>query len=225
MPVQPVAADIQCNTGRPVQAFPGFAGTTYKFALGNPTLVESQILEERPHVWPIGSDVYAWTMLTRPAAANGNLYWTQIGWQEHRSSSSAQQHYTFYSWTDANGHFWNVTWAAAAIGSSPNYITTYDPATSDSILYRDTKSVRVHLGWTPTTSEVEGEIHDLSDQMPGGTSQHVTFRNTKVAIAGGTPALISSAAGASSVPAGYYTLGASRVGSGSYDIWDNACNS
>jgi hypothetical protein len=225
MPVfaRPVAADIQCNTGRTDDGTSYWSGTrldTYNTIV----MVESKILEERPHVWPVGSDVSAWTMLTHEPTPSGQQFWAQIGWNEHRSSTSTQVHTTFVQWTDQYGGIGSIfDIPSAPIGSTPNYITTFDPNTMLATLYRDsTGEASVYLGWTPDKAQVFGEIHTASSQMPGGTNVHVTMRNTMYQIQGNNPVAFNQAP--NQYPSVDWAWSWKRS-STAYDIWDTKCAS
>lgn len=218
-----VAADIQCNTGRGDDGIYYFAGTVL-FTSNTLVEAESKILEERPHVWPVGEYVYAWTMLTRPRGPNnGPEYWTQVGWYEYRYSSAGQGHGTFVSWTNASGTPYQVNFASAPIGSTPNYVTIFDPSNGYSYLWQDSTELwAVLLGWTPTWVEVLGEIHSASSQMPGGYNAHVTMRNTMYAQQGGLPVPINASPWQNPPVPWAWSW---KRSSTSYDIWDGACTS
>jgi hypothetical protein len=213
---------MTCNTFRPDDHKSYWSGT-WQQPNTSVAMVEvaSRILEERPAVQPTGSDVYAWTLLTRPA--NGaTQYWTQVGWHEHRYSGTGQTHTTFISWSV--GYTWYENdYASAPIGSTPNYVTIYSPSTGHSYLWQDSTEVGdVLLGWTPTWAQVFGEIHTDNSQMPGGYNAHVTMRNTMYEQQGGN--LVAFNASPIQTPSEPY-FWSSKLNSTSYDIWDTACAS
>lgn len=171
----PVSAKCQPNLADNGKSY--WAGTSRNPPSGYyPGGVSAYILNYSPWV-QTNSDVYAWTMLVGPNTGPTKQWenWAQVGWQEHAGGTR----YTFVDWTDGQGHaHWDHLGSPLPVGSYTQYVTQYDGA----YFYMSANGVsypRQSAGWVPVEAEIEGEIHTLASQMPGGySSGYHEFYNT-----------------------------------------------
>lgn len=207
----PTAALAACNPGRPNVVRAGFAGTQLTPAAW-PRAVQTQIEEYSPFVFG-SSEVSAWNMLN-----NGGTKWSQVGWWKENGVR-----WSFVQWTDNAGNWFTNFYSPAGVGTTPNYETIYNIASTDWIWERNNQVLHTtNALWQPKTVQIYGETHSKADQMPGGVANHNTFREAHyIPNNGGAWLNIGAAAGTNDA----VTYGALKVNNEAYDIWDKACNS
>lgn len=213
----PTAVAAACEPRRSDVGQAGFAGSQRNFSTSYPRGVEALTEEYKPWVSTYSNSMM-WTMLTRPAAVNGNQYWAQVGWWTYGSFSR----YSFTSWTDASGNWWNKFYTPASVGSTPNYQTYYDPAYPRFRMRRDGTTYDTPTAyWRPEGVQIYGETHNRQDQMAGGYNAPATFRGAHYWLASGSTWVNIASAAEVNRPA-YY--GASKVSDSGYNIWDRYCS-
>ncbi|MHB1527670.1 MAG: hypothetical protein ACYCZN_15600 [Candidatus Dormibacteria bacterium] len=160
-----------------------------------------------------GSMVASWVML---ASSNG-LYWAQIGWLEDPGG----YRYTFYQGRDTNGvYHQDLTILPFGVGTTQLYEVLYNNTPGKYTLYIDgTLYATLSLGFTPSSAQNYGEVHNEKDQMPGSQSTLEVFSDAHV-YAGGWRNFGGSA----------YNEAPSWWGNDPYSttedwIWDNRCSS
>jgi hypothetical protein len=210
----PLPASASCNPPGNNQDGAWFAGTQ-RTPAGVPRNIRANIEEYSPFV-EIGPATSAWTMLN-----SGGTRWAQVGWWK----PVGQAREAFVQWTDNSNHWFTESFAAGAIGTFPTYQTVYNPAVgstpSEFVFERNSAvlwRVRPTL-WVPATVQAYGEVHNRTDQMPGGVRAPVWLDQVQYTI-GGAWTDINSAAGVTDG-----TLhGVEKTNSHLYKIWDKRCD-
>ena len=163
------AALASCNPGGPNQDGIWFAGATPRTTAQTPRNIRANVEEYSPFI-SVGPVTSAWVMLS-----SGGSKWAQDGWWKDPNGARS----AFVQWTDATGHFFTEHFTASALGTFPTYQTIYNPAAggaqsefvferNGSVLWRVSPTL-----WVPATVQSEGEIHNRTDQMPGGFNNPV----------------------------------------------------
>ena len=193
-----------CNPGRSNTVVSNWAGTQQ--SIGGVNDIASSIQEYIPYVTS-GSEVMQWVMLS-----NGSSEWAQVGWWQDSNG-----HRTFEQHTDNSGHWYTNYWPANGNGYN-GYEVSFNASQWLFGFYRNGSLLNSPTEqWTPTTYDLYGETHRLSDQMPGGYNNPSVFM---YAMYNHTTYVTTSA-----LSSNWTYFAASYVGSGYYNIWDRACPS
>lgn len=210
----PTYALASCNPGRPNHSGMSFAGTFAKGVTGVRT-IKANIEEYSPYI--AGDDITAaWVMLNL-----GGSEWAQDGWAKEANGSR----WTWAQWTlDSSPWVDDSFWPPSAIGSMPEYKTSFNPAvpgTPSEIVFHKNGSVlwRVRPAqFVPNTIQANGEIHNDMNQMPGGTNAPLWLDNVQYTVGGGWID-INTAGGATHTS----WHGFQKVNGHFYKIWDKGC--
>jgi hypothetical protein len=145
--------------------------------------------------------------------------WAQLGWYKSKIDGNVTKRESgaeFFLSISQNYFNW---WAARPVGESTWYEILYEAPSTWNFFIRGNFVWSTTSSFTPAIYEVFGETHDLDDQMPGETSNHVTFTGTNYFTGSGHTAHVVTSA-ITSEPQ-YGTL---NRGSGVYDIWDTCAS-
>ncbi len=167
-----------CNPGRT----PATEGAWPAGALGTESSiggVQSDIYDYSPYVYSGDTvGVGSWVMLASGTGGTGS--WAQIGWYERPGSVRG----SIVQLTQ-NG---TVLWTnydkgdSDPVNSYSTYKVTYNPAGPDYFnFYLDGNGVTDSTRdvFTPTEAELGAEIHNYSDQFPGGSSNQERFTSSE----------------------------------------------
>ncbi len=157
--------------GRTNNGLAYFAGWYRNASSGHLGGVYSYVKNYSPWVQP-GTDTTAWVML---ALKTGGTNWAQVGWWEEEGGVR----HTFTPWTK-NGVWYNNFWSPQPVNSYTYYTVLWDNLPEWKFQVNGTTISQVSASFTPDASQVMGEIHSLSSQMPGGSgsSSHEWFSDT-----------------------------------------------
>jgi hypothetical protein len=170
----PAPTFAKCQpTGRANNHVAYFAGWYRNTVSGLWGGVYSNIKNYSPWVQS-GTSTSAWVMLT---LKTGGINWAQVGWYEEAGGVR----HTFTQWTKNN------TWYTNFYSPKPVNTYTYYTVLWDNLPRWTFQVAGVTVGlvaasFSPDASQVMGEIHTLSSQMPGGSgsSNHEWFSDTHV---------------------------------------------
>jgi hypothetical protein len=177
--------------------------------------------------------VSAWVMLT-----NGDTRWAQMGWIKIQKANGANAgRWDWAQWTNGYGVVDEELFSLAALtGNFTRYTVQRDAAGPPGagwnyqFIKGTTTKLTINLGsWTPNQAQWHGEINAYHNQMPGDTSNSVTFRLVEWYGLNGpwTDANTNGVKSAQGFQAGQQpdlsSFGSQKINSETYIIWDADC--
>lgn len=179
--------------------------------------ISSSILEYDPNYTGVNSTgTNASVMLV---GTSGGTRWAQLGWLKSKLDGGVTRREVFVEFYLSSSQNYFQFWTAKSLGSSTWYEILYGSPSTWNFFVAGTHYKTFTGTFTPSQYQVFGETHDYADQMPGGTSNHVTFTNTQYFTGSGTTHWVTSSIQAVS------PYGGSHPSTGRYDIWDTKCAS
>jgi len=173
------------------------------------TAVKSHIYAYSPWVYP-GGFSYSYVMLDRAAPWT----WAQIGHYE----AASDDRWVYAQWangTQGSLDFWRGS--PVALGTYRLFTVSKFGGVFNFIEGTITRK-QVTMSWTPTTTEISSEVHNIATQMMGESGEHVNFDDNKMRINGGSYQSFDG------VLYSYNTSWYSASGNSlSFDTWDDTC--
>jgi hypothetical protein len=189
------------------------------FSLGD---VAANVLEYDPYMSGLSSNGVAGATSAWVSIDNNNTpsQYGQIGWIKYSDNSR----HSFLEYTDSGAGVHDMIWAPSPPGNTTPYEVWWDAGNqrldyfANGLLYY--QGIRY---FTMRRATVAGEIHDNSDQMPGGYVGHEQFTNATVADLSNTVYNFDGTPGLN--PSFTTFAGSSKPSSTEIDVWDTACAS
>ena len=188
-------------------------------AVGGLNGISSSILEYDPYYsGSNGTGTNATVLLAEP----GGGYWAQLGWFKSKIDGGTIKRETgleFYGLNSINRYFkW---FGSHTVGTSTWYEILWESPNLFHYFIGGTYVWEAADNFLVGLYNIMGETHDLVDQMPGGTTKHVTFVNNTYFT--GNPHTGHWDTGALTTNTTYYDYTPHSGNNGSFGIWDKGC--
>ena len=125
-----------------------------------------------PYIYPYGGITSAWVMLIDESEPKA---YAQVGWL--KNPDGTRNNFSEVNASETNWNYSRVTYAANAVGDTPEYkmtyISNYFHFLIDGSDYRDFSSP----SYGGCGVEQSGEIQNIASQMPGESISHDVFTN------------------------------------------------
>lgn len=152
---------------------------------------------------------------------SGHGSWVQLGWfkSKIRYGSTTRRESGVQVYPSAPGYY--LWYAAQPVGSNTWYELLSEANGRWNIFINGTYVGYGTAQFTKNEHQFFGETHDREDQMPGGTTNHVSFTSMDYFTGSGHTAHVATAQFGTAYP-GWY--GYSNPSAGNGTIWDKGCS-